>query len=72
MARVLAYIDFRIAIFRGAIPHFTCLLGMMVQETYATNPAIRAACEAGIRRRGISEPGRGSRDGKCRRPHRPG
>ncbi len=48
IARVLAYIDFRIAIFRGAIPHFTCLLGMMVQETYATNPAIRAACEAGI------------------------
>lgn len=48
VARVLAYIDFRIAIFRGAIPHFTCLLGMMVQETYATNPAIRAACEAGI------------------------
>lgn len=48
LARVLAYIDFRIAIFRGAIPHFTCLLGMLVQETYATNPAIRAACEAGI------------------------
>lgn len=48
LARVLAYIDFRIAIFRGAIAHFTCLLGMLVQETYATNPAIRAACEAGI------------------------
>jgi TetR/AcrR family transcriptional repressor of nem operon len=46
--RVLAYIDFRIAIFRGAIPHFTCLLGMMVQEIFATHPAIRAACQAGI------------------------
>ncbi|WP_255568517.1 TetR/AcrR family transcriptional regulator [Neoroseomonas alba] len=47
--RVLAYVDFRIAIFRGAIPQYTCMLGMMVQETYATNPAIRLACEAGIR-----------------------
>jgi TetR/AcrR family transcriptional repressor of nem operon len=47
--RVLAYLDVRIRILRGEIPHFTCLLGMMVQETYATRPAIRAACEAGIR-----------------------
>jgi TetR/AcrR family transcriptional repressor of nem operon len=47
--RVLAYIDFRTAILRGEIPHFTCLLGMMVQETYGTHPALRAACEAGIR-----------------------
>jgi TetR/AcrR family transcriptional repressor of nem operon len=46
--RVLAYVDFRIAIFRGAIPHFTCLMGMMVQEVFATHPAIRAACQAGI------------------------
>lgn len=47
--RVIAYIDVRTAILRGDLPRFTCLLGMMVQETYATNPAIRAACEAGIR-----------------------
>ena len=47
--RVLAYIDGRTAILRGEIPHFTCLLGMMVQEVYATHPALRAACEAGIR-----------------------
>lgn len=47
--RVLAYVDFRIAIFRGAIPQYTCMLGMMVQESYATNPAIRHACAAGIR-----------------------
>ena len=46
--RVLAYIDVRTAILRGEIAHFTCLLGMMVQETYATRPALRAACEAGI------------------------
>ena len=48
--RVLAYIDVRIRILRGDIAHFTCLLGMMVQEVYATRPAIRAACEAGIER----------------------
>lgn len=47
--RVLAYVDFRIAIFRGELPRFTCLLGMMAQETFATHPAIREACEAGIR-----------------------
>ena len=47
--RVFAYLDFRTHIFRGSLAHFTCLLGMMVQETYATHPAIRIACEAGIR-----------------------
>src|SRR5450432_21980 len=46
--RVLGYIDFRIAILRGALPDFTCLLGTMVQETYDTHPAIRAACETHI------------------------
>ncbi len=46
--RVMAYLDFRIRIFRGAFAHFTCLLGMLVQEIYATSPAIRAACQAGI------------------------
>ena len=47
--RVLAYVDFRTLILRGEIPHFTCLLGTMVQETYSTHPEIRAVCEAGIR-----------------------
>jgi TetR/AcrR family transcriptional repressor of nem operon len=46
--RVLAYVDFRIAIFRGTIPHMTCLLGMMVQEIFATHPALLAACRTGI------------------------
>jgi len=46
--RVLGYIDFRIAILRGALPDFTCLLGTMVQETYDTHPAIRAACDTHI------------------------
>lgn len=47
--RVLAYIDVRIRILRGEVPHFTCLLGTMVQEIHASHPALRAACDAGIR-----------------------
>jgi len=48
LERVLGYVDFRIAILRGELPQFTCLLGTMVQETYETHPAIREACERGI------------------------
>jgi TetR/AcrR family transcriptional repressor of nem operon len=47
--RVLGYVDFRSALLTGDLPDFTCLLGTMVQETYATHPAIRAACDAEIR-----------------------
>jgi TetR/AcrR family transcriptional repressor of nem operon len=47
-ARLLAYIDFRAGLLRGELPDVTCLLGTLVQETYATHPAIRAACGAGI------------------------
>jgi TetR/AcrR family transcriptional repressor of nem operon len=43
--RLLGYVDFRIAILQGPLPDVTCLLGTMVQETYETHPAIRAACE---------------------------
>jgi TetR/AcrR family transcriptional repressor of nem operon len=43
--RVLGYIDFRVAILQGEICDYTCLLGTLVQETYDSNPAIRAACE---------------------------
>lgn len=46
--RVLGYIDFRGALLLGEVPEFTCLVGTMVQETYDTSPAIRAACEASI------------------------
>lgn len=45
LERVLGYVDFRAAIIRGELPDFTCLLGTMVQETYESHPAIRAACE---------------------------
>lgn len=46
--RVLGYLNFRKAILQGEIAEFTCLVGTMVQETYGTNPDIRAACEASI------------------------
>ena len=46
--RVLGYVDFRAAILNRDVPDFTCLLGTLVQETYATHPAIRAACDKGM------------------------
>ena len=46
--RLLGYVDFRRDIIDGPIPAFTCLLGTMVQEAYATSPAIRAACDTYI------------------------
>lgn len=48
LARVLGYLDFRLALIRGSLPEFTCLVGTMVQETFDTNPAIRDACAASI------------------------
>jgi AcrR family transcriptional regulator len=48
LERVLGYIDFRKSILKGALAEFTCLVGMMVQEVYASNPAIRDACDASI------------------------
>ena len=46
--RVLGYLEFRKALLQGGVPEFTCLVGTMVQETYATTPAIREACERSI------------------------
>jgi TetR/AcrR family transcriptional repressor of nem operon len=46
--RILAYVDFRKTILTGELPEFTCFAGTMVQETYATNPQLRAACESSI------------------------
>jgi TetR/AcrR family transcriptional repressor of nem operon len=46
--RVLGYVDFRGAILTGELPDYTCLLGTLVQETYATHPEIRAACDRGM------------------------
>ena len=46
--RVLAYIDFRIALIEGEAPDFTCLAGTMVQEAYGASEAIRDACAQSI------------------------
>ncbi|MGA2707698.1 MAG: TetR/AcrR family transcriptional regulator [Steroidobacteraceae bacterium] len=46
--RILGYIDFRAEILTGDLPDYTCLLGTLVQETYDTHPAIRAACDQGL------------------------
>ncbi len=46
--RILAYIDFRSEIVQGDLADVTCLLGTMVQETFDSHPAIRAACREGI------------------------
>jgi TetR/AcrR family transcriptional repressor of nem operon len=46
--RVLGYIDFRKQLLKGGLAEFTCLVGTMVQETFASHPAIRDACRASI------------------------
>jgi TetR/AcrR family transcriptional regulator, transcriptional repressor for nem operon len=46
--RLLGYIDCRASILNGAPPEYTCLLGTLVQETHATHPDIRAACDRGM------------------------
>lgn len=68
--RVLAYVAFRKSIIAGEFADFTCLVGTMVQEVYATSDAIRDACgdsifghsatleadiAAAIKQRGISD-----------------
>jgi TetR/AcrR family transcriptional regulator, transcriptional repressor for nem operon len=48
--RLLGYVKFRGAILAGELPDYTCLLGTLVQETYATHPDIRVACDRGMSR----------------------
>lgn len=48
LERLLGYVDFRVEILQGDLPDYTCLLGTLVQETYATHPDIRQACDQGM------------------------
>ncbi|RCS24510.1 TetR/AcrR family transcriptional regulator [Phyllobacterium salinisoli] len=48
LERVLAYIAFRKAIIVGDLSEFTCLVGTMAQEIYASSPDIRDACGRSI------------------------
>jgi TetR/AcrR family transcriptional regulator, transcriptional repressor for nem operon len=42
--RLPAYVDQRQTMMRGGLADFTCLFGMIAQETYVTHPALSAAC----------------------------
>lgn len=46
--RVLGYVAFRKALIQGAPAEFTCLVGTMAQEVFASAPAIRDACARSI------------------------
>ncbi|WP_235303207.1 TetR/AcrR family transcriptional regulator [Sphingopyxis sp. MWB1] len=46
--RLLGHIDFRLAMLEGPVEDFTCFVGTMVQEAFATSDAIRRACEGSI------------------------
>jgi len=46
--RVVAYLDFRAALATGPTEAYTCLVGTMVQETFASSEPIRDACRASI------------------------
>jgi TetR/AcrR family transcriptional repressor of nem operon len=48
LQRVLGYLEFRKQLLTGDVAEFTCLAGTMVQETFESSPAIRAACDATI------------------------
>lgn len=48
LARLLGHIDFRFAMLDGPVEEFTCFVGTMVQEAFATSEPIRAACAASI------------------------
>jgi TetR/AcrR family transcriptional regulator, transcriptional repressor for nem operon len=48
LQRVLGYLEFRKQLLTGDVAEFTCLVGTMVQETFESSPAVRAACDASI------------------------
>lgn len=48
VARVLGYLDLRIALLAGPPESFSCVAGTMVQETFRSSEAIRRACESSI------------------------
>ena len=47
-ARVLAYIDYRAALLGEDLGTCTCFVGTLVQEAWASHPALRDACGAVI------------------------
>ncbi|MBW8757940.1 MAG: TetR/AcrR family transcriptional regulator [Burkholderiales bacterium] len=43
LQRLLGYVDFRQGAMQGELAAFTCLLGMLAQETFSTHPQLSAA-----------------------------
>jgi TetR/AcrR family transcriptional regulator, transcriptional repressor for nem operon len=48
LERLLAHIDFRAALMAGPAEDFTCYVGTMVQESFASNQTLRRAADASI------------------------
>lgn len=48
LERLLAHIDFRLFMMEGPAEGFTCFVGTMVQESFASSEALRAAADASI------------------------
>jgi TetR/AcrR family transcriptional repressor of nem operon len=46
--RLLGYVALRASMLEGELSRYTCFFGVLVQETYDTHPAIRAACAQGL------------------------
>ncbi len=46
--RLMAHIDLRLTMIDGPAEAFSCFVGTMVQESFASSDAIRAACEASL------------------------
>jgi len=48
LERLLAYVRLRKELLSGALSDYTCFAGTIVQEAYATHPALSAACASAI------------------------
>ncbi len=48
LERLIGHIDFRLSMLDGPVEDFTCFVGTIVQESYNSSNAIRAACDASI------------------------
>jgi TetR/AcrR family transcriptional repressor of nem operon len=46
--RILAYVDLRIALIGGPVEEFSCVAGTMIQESFRSSEAVRAACRDSI------------------------
>jgi TetR/AcrR family transcriptional repressor of nem operon len=45
LERLLGYVDFRTSLLKGSLRDYTCFVGTIISEAYATHPELCAACE---------------------------